>query len=299
MSLLPTVFLNHGGGPLPLLRDPSHAGMIKEFSPGSLLHSTIHDPSVKAILVISAHHECSSSDNSVELVTGKPGKGGSGSSDSPGLLFDYYGFPPESYKYEFPNPAFPVELVQKVRDCLERGGEKQKFRVKTTDGKRGFDHGVFVPLLLCKVSENIPVSQVSLAVDASGKMDAGKHVELGRCLARLRGEGILLVGSGMSFHNMGVLMGALGGGRSSPGVAVSRDFATELEKLVADEDEAALARWEQLPGARQAHPREEHLIPLMVVRGAGGRGAAVNAIRGELGGIRYVHFVVGLGAAGS
>ena len=131
------------------------------------------------------------------------------------------------------------------------------------DGRRGFDHGTFIPFKVSWPDADVPTIQLSLK---SG-LDPREHLEIGRALAPLRDEGVLILGSGMSYHNM-------------------RDFGTTTahraslvfdawlkEAATADPETRALrlGDWTAAPGARHAHPREEHLIPSRWSRGGGGR----------------------------
>ena len=133
------------------------------------------------------------------------------------------------------------------------------------DPTRDFDHGVFVPGLLMYPQAQVPTLQISLRRG----LDPQEHLALGRALAPLRDEGVLLVGSGMSFHNMR----AFRYGDNTP-IEGAEVFDEWLADAVCNPNaagrNAALAEWEKAPGARFAHPREEHLIPLMVIAGAAG-----------------------------
>ena len=135
----------------------------------------------------------------------------------------------------------------------------------TTDGKRGLDHGVFVPFLLVYPDADMPVVQLSLRQG----LDPAAHLKLGAALAPLRDQGVLIVGSGMSFHNLRV--------RSMDNELIpgSQLFDDWLGQTVCQPDVAArnagLTNWSQAPAARYAHPREEHLMPLLVAAGAAGR----------------------------
>ena len=194
----------------------------------------------KAILVVSGHWE----EASFTVNTG----------EAPPLLYDYYGFPEHTYQLKYPAPGAP-ELAQRVRQLLGEAGLRTQ-----EDGSRGFDHGVFVPFLLVDPDATIPVLQVSL----QRGLDPALHIAAGKALANLRDEGVLIVGSGMSYHNMRGF---------GPGFeAASEHFDDWLTSVVTDSDahrrEEALAHWHQAPDARSCHPREEHLLPLMVVAGA-------------------------------
>ena len=235
-TLMPVVYVPHGGGPLPLMDDPSHhhlAAFLREL-PNSL-------PRPSAILVISAHWECPSAEVS--------------SGAAPQMLFDYYNFPPETYEYVYPAPGFP-ELANDIVERLNDAGVSA-----VANPERGYDHGTFVPLMLMYPQADIPVVQVSLL----SSLDAKSHIELGQALAWVREQGVLVLGSGMSFHNMRAFFS------QDPTVLnKSQEFDAWLAESLHD-TEATLERlsnWEVAPRARYSHPREEHLLPLMVCFGA-------------------------------
>ena len=135
------------------------------------------------------------------------------------------------------------------------------------ESARGWDHGVFIPMKVAVPGADIPLAQMSLRAD----LDPADHIAIGRALAPLRDEGVLIVGSGMSFHNLRV--------RGPAAEAPSAEWDAALTDAVTDPDPARraerIAAWRTLPHAQFAHPREEHLLPLMVALGAGGDGAAV------------------------
>lgn len=174
----------------------------------------------------------------------------------PALIFDYYGFPPHTYELRYPAPGDPA-LADRVRRQLVDAGLPC-----TADAARGFDHGTFIPLLLMFPSADIPVVQLSLR----RSLDPVAHLEAGRALQGLRDEGVLIVGSGMSFHNMR--------GYNDPRFApISDQFDGWLVTAVQSPPDLrtrALADWERAPAARLCHPprAEEHLLPLMVAAGA-------------------------------
>jgi len=239
----PTLYIPHGGGPCFFMewtmgpRDTwvPLATWLREM-PGTLPETP------KALLVVSAHWEAP-----VPTVT---------SASAPPLFYDYYEFPPDMYQLAWGAPGSP-RLAERVRGLLSGAGIDSG-----ADGRRGFDHGVFVPLKVAYPEPHIPTVQLSLQ---SG-LDAAKHLAIGRALAPLRDEGVLIVGSGMSYHNMrGFMLPA--------SLETSRRFDAWLHSTVAAapaERDAALARWTSAPAARECHPREEHLIPLMVAAGAAG-----------------------------
>jgi len=187
------------------------------------------------------------------------------------LLFDYGGFPAETYKYQYPAPGSP-KLAKRIQKLLADSGLPCD-----TDAKRGWDHGVFVPLMLLSPGANIPV--VALSVLAS--QNAQEHVEVGEALQHLRNEGVLIVGSGVSFHNMQLFF-AQGSARSR-GEAESQKFDNWLRDTVTSQKytdslrrERMVAWNSQAESARSAHPQNaaEHLMPLFVIFGAAGGGPA-------------------------
>ncbi|MDB5687341.1 MAG: dioxygenase [Rhizorhabdus sp.] len=174
------------------------------------------------------------------------------SSAQPALLYDYYGFPQHTYELRYDVPGDPA-LAARAAGLLEAAGI-----AAASDGERGLDHGVFVPLKVAWPDADVPV--IEMSVDRG--LDPALHLAAGRALAPLRDEGVLIVGSGMSFHNMR----GYGDPRFTP---PSEAFDTWLTDAV-ERDPALLTGWADAPGGRLSHPREEHLIPLMVAAGAAG-----------------------------
>ena len=239
------VYFSHGGGPLPILGDPSHQAMIDFMT---TLPSRLRKPD--AILVISAHWE-----EAQATLTGAA---------SPSLFYDYYGFPDEAYTLTYPAPGSP-DLAQKIADMLETHDIPAKI-----DEKRGLDHGLFIPLKLMYPQADIPSLQLSLVRGLNPKA----HIALGKALRGLINQNILIVGSGFSFHNMQAFSWD---GLSAPDPA-NDDFQNWLIEVCADqisevEREARLIEWEKAPSARYCHPREEHLLPLHVCQGIAGKPA--------------------------
>lgn len=176
----------------------------------------------------------------------------------PALIYDYYGFPEHTYELTYPAPGEP-QLAQRVVDLLHQAGLPAK-----VDAERGFDHGMFIPLKLMFPAADIPVIQLSLRQD----MDPAAHLAVGRALTALRDDNVLIIGSGMSFHNMR----AYGDSRFSSISDEFDDWLTDAAQSPAAEREALLQDWTAAPHARLCHPpqAEEHLIPLLVTAGAGG-----------------------------
>lgn len=258
MTRLPTLFIPHGGGPCFFMDwDPpdfwNHLGDWLRALPGLL------PAPPKALLVISAHWE-----TPLPMVT---------TGTQPPLIYDYGGFPPHTYQLKWPAPGDPV-LAQRVSDLLGAAGIPS-----APDPQRGFDHGVFVPLMLAWPQARIPTVQLSLR----GSLDAAEHLAIGRALAPLRDEGVLILGSGFTYHNLRAMLS-----HTVPDVpGASRRFDDWLTAAVETpergERERLLAAWASAPDARACHPREEHLIPLMVVAGAGGEDAGTRCYHHLLG----------------
>ena len=160
--------------------------------------------------------------------------------------------------------------------------EEADFTVGEND-TRGWDHGVFVPLKVAVPDADIPTVQLSLRKD----LDPADHIRAGQALAPLRDEGVLIVGSGMSYHNLRELFDR------ERAIPVAEAFDAWLQDAVARppaERDAALAAWAQAPGGRRAHPREEHLIPLHVIAGAAGDDTMRTAWSGTFLGARISAF---------
>jgi aromatic ring-opening dioxygenase catalytic subunit (LigB family) len=187
------------------------------------------------------------------------------------MLYDYYGFPPESYRITWPAPGDPT-LAARVRELLSSAGFDT-----AADAQRGFDHGTFVPLKLTYPQADVPTVQLSL----KRGLDPKEHLAIGRALRPLRDEGVFIVGSGMTYHNLRAFHA------SARPIAESFDaWLRETIALPASERDARLMQWESAPAARQAHPREEHLLPLMVIAGAAGDDRGTVAYNGTIVGLR-------------
>lgn len=237
---LPTFFLSHGGGPWPWIKDQM-PGDLTRLEDSLLALPDEIGTTPEAILAVSGHWE--EADFTVNT------------SPAPPMYFDYHGFPDFTYELSYPAPGSP-EVAGRVGELLGASGITVR-----ENAERGFDHGVFVPLFVAYPSAEVPVVQLSLRND----LDPSAHLEVGRALAPLRDEGVAIVGSGLSYHNMS--------GFGSPGGArASREFdewLTEtLTEVDSEERTARLLEWDRAPSARGAHPREDHLIPLLVAAGA-------------------------------
>lgn len=196
----------------------------------------------KAILIVSGHWETEGF-----AFTG---------AEAPGLIYDYYNFPPHTYALRYDVPGAPA-LAERAAGLLANSGLPAH-----VDARRGLDHGVFVPLKIVFPDAAIPVVEMSL----DRALDPARAVAAGRALAPLRDEGVLIVGSGMSFHNMR----GYGDPRSTAPSEAFDAWLTDAVRQPGPARAQALAAWESAPAARFAHPDAEHLLPLMVAAGAGG-----------------------------
>jgi 4,5-DOPA dioxygenase extradiol len=228
-SLMPSIFVAHGS---PLLLDD--AEWVAELRAWSLAL-----PRPRAILMFSAHWERSP----ITI----------GATVTAPLVRDFYGFPEKHYRVEYPAPGAP-ELAQRVRDLLPAGTPV------ADEPARGLDHGAYVPLVAMVPGAGVPVLQVSLPT-----LDPRPLFELGRTLAPLRREGVLIVGSGFLTHNLRAL-----DPRSGASVP---PWASEFDAWVADalvrRDLGALLEYRtRAPGVRLALPTHEHFVPLFIAAGA-------------------------------
>ncbi|MFN3987345.1 MAG: DODA-type extradiol aromatic ring-opening family dioxygenase [Rhodocyclaceae bacterium] len=240
------LYISHGGGPLPLLGDPGHQALVECLQH---LSTTLRKPS--AILLISAHWEAE-----VPTVT---------AAAHPELIYDYYGFPPESYEIRYPCAGDPT-LARRIQQALARAGQPAEL-----DPQRGLDHGVFVPLKLMYPLADVPCVELSLIAG----LDATQHLALGKALRDLDYEDLLVIGSGFSFHNMRAFFGP-----ATPDIAAKNqafeDWLTDTctnRGLTEAQRWQRLADWQDAPHARFCHPREEHLLPLHVCYGLAGKAA--------------------------
>lgn len=238
--LMPVIVVPHGGGPMPLMGDTHHRELTAFMSSCA---SRLPEP--KAIVVITAHWE-----EPEVRVSSHP---------NPGMMYDYYGFPPETYHYQYPAPGQP-ELAQALVDLLSEAGLPARL-----DPQRGYDHGAFVPLMLMYPAATIPVLQLSLVKG----FDPATHIAIGKALAPLREQGVLILGSGMSFHNMQAFFTPHPTTRSRSDAFDQWLTHTLCDpSLTGEERSARMINWVEAPEARFCHPREEHLLPVHVCFGA-------------------------------
>jgi len=238
------LYLSHGGGPMPLLGDAGHRDMVDTLK--RIIEEMLKKPA--AVIVVSAHWE-----TDVASVTHSP---------SPPLIYDYYGFLEAAYRIAYPAPGAPALAEEICRRVNEAGYDC------VTDDRRGFDHGMFVPLKIMYPDADIPCVQLSLVRG----LDPEKHIRIGEALRGLGYDNLLVIGSGFSFHNMEAFFSP------SPERTEKNDaFRSWLIRTCSDaalpetERRRRLVHWEEAPFARYCHPRAEHLLPLHVCYGMAGR----------------------------
>jgi 4,5-DOPA dioxygenase extradiol len=241
--MMPVLFLSHGS--------PMHA-----VSPGivgdawAALGKRIRRPD--AVLMCSAHWE-----TSLPMVTGQA---------RPQTIHDFGGFPRALYDIRYPAPGSPALAATAVQ-LLKTAGI-----TAGVDGCRGLDHGAWVPLRWMYADADVPVVQLAVQPDRG----TAHHVALGRALAPLREQNILIVGSGHATHNLGDWAGHRG--QSQPR-RYAVDFSRWLVDTLAARDEQALIDYrERAPSAARAHPTDEHWLPLLVAYGAAGNDATVERV---------------------
>jgi aromatic ring-opening dioxygenase catalytic subunit (LigB family) len=237
--ILPTYFISHGGGPwywMPEMR-PVYRNLEKS------LQEMAREIGVtpKAILMVSGHWE----ESDFTVMT----------SANPPMFYDYGGFPEHTYRVKYSAPGSP-EVALRIQELMQKAGFNTQ-----TDSARGFDHGTFVPLAAAYPEANVPVLQLSIRKD----YDPETHLAVGRALAPLRKEGVLIVGSGLSYHNLR----QFGPQAVLPSAEFDAWLSEAVTKSISEERNEKLRRWSEAPSARSAHPREDHLIPMMVAAGAG------------------------------
>jgi len=241
----PALYIPHGGGPCFFMPDPAGTWTGMERFLRSLPALLPEKP--EAILIVSGHWE---TDGFQFTSTPKPP-----------LIFDYYGFPPHTYDLRYDAPGDPA-LAERAAALLAAAGYRTGL-----DPTRGLDHGVFVPLKVAFPEADIPVVEMSL--DRS--LDPALAYAAGQALGPMRDEGVLIVGAGMSYHNMR----GYGDPRSTEPSIAFDDWLTGAVELDWAARRDALAAWATAPASRASHPQEEHLLPLMVAAGAGGEGSKI------------------------
>ena len=237
----PTFYLTHGGGPWPYMNEEARRPYARlEQSLRELPRQLPQKP--QAILVVSGHWE----EKGFAVMAGA----------APPMIYDYGGFPEEMYHISYPAAGSP-QLAVRAHSLIQQAGLATRL-----DAGRGFDHGTYSLLAVTHPQADVPVFQVSLRAD----YDSEAHLRLGRALAPLRDEGVLIIGSGSSYHNL----------RRFFGPRIPREDSVQfdgwLRETLVDSPPAQrsqrLVEWEHAPAAREAHPTEDHLMPLHVAVGA-------------------------------
>lgn len=243
MSNMPTLFLSHGS-PTIVIDDTPPRHFLEDLAQ--------HVPAPRAIVIASAHFETEG-----PAVVSDP---------SPGMIYDFGGFPDELYQMEYRAPGSP-EIAAKVVKLLENSKLSP-----TVFAERGYDHGTWTPLKLAWPEANIPVVQVSI----DPNRDAAYHYKLGQALSTLREEGILLIGSGHITHNLRAVFGLLRGNEKPDPKMVKMvgAFTNWFAEKLTGEAPADVLRWrEEAPFVSENHPTDEHLMPIFFALGAAGESA--------------------------
>ncbi len=238
MRTLPTYFISHGGGPWPWMDEMRERMAPLAASLRAITQEIGGKP--RAVLSVSGHWEAP---QFTAMAAARPG-----------MVYDYSGFPEHTYRIQYPAPGAP-EVAQRIQALLQGAGI-----AVVSDANQGYDHGTFAPLAVMYPQADVPLLQLSLK---SG-YDPAEHLAVGRALAPLRDEGVLILGSGLSFHNLRLR----GPGAVAPSRAFDAWLHETLEGLPSAERSAQLLHWDAAPSARIAHPQEDHLLPLMVALGA-------------------------------
>lgn len=237
MTKMPTFYISHGGGPWPWV--PQLRAIFKNLEASFVQMEEDLPERPKAVVMISGHWEA----DQVRVM----------SSDAPTMEYDYSGFPPETYQIRYGAPGDPA-LAERIIGLLAGAGISA-----TPDPTQGYDHGTFVPMQIMYPDADVPLIQVSML----SSYDPAKHFEIGRALAPLRDEGVLIIGSGLSYHNMS---------KMNPAAKVpSAGFDAWLGETLAKAPEARTAdllNWESAPYARECHVKEDHWVPIYVAVGA-------------------------------
>jgi 4,5-DOPA dioxygenase extradiol len=243
MQTLPTLFLSHGS--------PMHA--INAGKAGDVWAALARQlPKPKAIVMVTAHWE-----SNLPMLSGNA---------KPSMIYDFGGFPQELYKIVYPAPGAP-DVAARAQELLKAAGITAGI-----DGCRGMDHGTWVPLLKMYPDANVPVVQLSVQTAMSPR----HHFEVGRALAPLAKEGVLIVGSGHLTHNLRDWMMSRGQIAKAPYAVQFQDW---VYQHLASHDVDALTRYRSdAPEAARAHPTEEHFLPLFVALGAAGNDAKVERV---------------------
>lgn len=241
----PVFFISHGAPTFAL--DPGQLGAnLRD------LGQQLTD--VKAVLVVSPHWQT----RALQVLT----------TPKPATVHDFGGFPAALYQLQYPAPGQPALAMEAQRLLTQAGWPV------TADANRGLDHGAWVPLWHLLPQANIPVFQVSMP----HQLDTAGALALGRALAPLRDQGVLIIGSGSLTHNLYDIQPP-----ATPAVAYAVEFAHWIRQAVTRADVVALQDYRRLaPHAERAHPTDEHLLPLLVALGASHESEAAQVIAGDI-----------------
>ncbi len=239
MPRLPTYFLSHGGGPWPYMKVEFGNAFDKLEASLRYIVSELGQPP-RAVLVVSGHWEAETLAVS--------------SSPTPPMIYDYHGFPAHTYNVVYPAPGSPT-VASEVMKLLNQGGI-----ACVSDPARGFDHGTFSMLQPMYPKADVPVVQLSLKEG----YDPDLHIAVGRLLSPLRDDGVLIIGSGSSYHDLR----NRGPQAKLPSNLLDEWLQDTLVRSSPAERVRRLEHWTAAPSARRAHPQEDHLLPLMVAAGA-------------------------------
>lgn len=256
----PAIYLSHGGGPWPWMADPG--GMWTGLFEWLRALPTTLPRRPEAIVVVTAHWEA--------------GRHTVASGAQPGLIYDYGGFPPETYRIAYPAPGHP-EVARRVAELAAAAGIPVDL-----DPAYGWDHGVFVPIAVSWPEADVPVVAVSLKAG----LDPVGHLAFGVALAPMLEENVVIIGSGSSTHDLRMRV-------TRPESDAFDQWLLDTMSAPPGERAQALTRWAQAPGGTACHPREEHLLPLMVITGAGGDASAARTFHGDVFGHPMACFTVG------
>ena len=247
MKRQPALFVSHGSPTLPLEQSAA-TDFLRRLGP------SLDRP--EAILMVSAHWD-----------TERPAVS---SAERPETIYDFYGFPPELYRLQYPAPGAP-KLARRVASLLGEHGFSTDI-----DPERGLDHGAWTPLILAYPQADIPVTQLSI----QSRLGPAHHVRLGEALRPLRDEGVLIIASGGATHNLRELSRQRGSTVAQPWAAEFNDWlAGALQSRRTDD----LVNYRgQAPQAVRNHPTDEHLIPLFVALGAGDPGGTTQRLHSSI-----------------
>lgn len=261
---MPSYFISHGGGPWPWIPEMRAGLATLERALVEMVAGFPRRPT--AILMVSGHWETAA----VRVM----------SAARPGMIYDYSGFPPHTYQIVYGAPGAPAVADHAARLLVDAG------IAAMLDPAQGFDHGTFAPMAVMYPAADMPLLQLSILRNH----DPAEHFRIGRALAPLRDEGIAIIGSGLSFHNLRLF----GPAARQPSAAFDAWLTDALARPPAAREQAMLA-WEQAPFARVCHPREDHLVPLFVALGAAGADPATRIYHDAdiMGGVTASSFAFG------